>query len=98
MLLGLLNILLIEFVEKLIEIMLSNLRKVFYFDIGSVFVEIVIKMVYQYWKNIDREKYVKKNKFIMLNYGYYGDMIGVVSVGGIKIFYKIFKDLIFENI
>lgn len=34
----------------------------------------------------------------MLNYGYYGDMIGVVSVGGIKIFYKIFKDLIFENI
>lgn len=46
MLLGLLNILLIEFVEKLIEIMLSNLRKVFYFDIGSVFVEIVIKMVY----------------------------------------------------
>ncbi|HHO6461284.1 adenosylmethionine--8-amino-7-oxononanoate transaminase [Staphylococcus aureus] len=97
-LLGSSNIPSIELAEKLIEITPSNLRKVFYSDTGSASVEIAIKMAYQYWKNIDREKYAKKNKFITLNHGYHGDTIGAVSVGGIKTFHKIFKDLIFENI
>ncbi|MEI5742952.1 aminotransferase class III-fold pyridoxal phosphate-dependent enzyme, partial [Staphylococcus aureus] len=66
-LLGSSNIPSIELAEKLIEITPSNLRKVFYSDTGSASVEIAIKMAYQYWKNIDREKYAKKNKFITLN-------------------------------
>ncbi len=44
------------------------------------------------------EKNIQENKFITLNHGYHGDTIGAVSVGGIKTFHKIFKDLIFENI
>ncbi len=86
-LLGSSNIPSIELAEKLIEITPSNLRKVFYSDTGSASVEIAIKMAYQYWKNIDREKYAKKNKFITLNHGYHGDTIGAVSVGGIKTFF-----------
>ncbi len=68
------NIPSIELAEKLIEITPSNLRKVFYSDTGSASVEIAIKMAYQYWKNIDREKYAKKKKFYnaksRLSWGY----------------------------
>lgn len=46
--------------EKLIEITPSNLRKVFYSDTGSASVEIAIKMAYQYWKILDREKYASR--------------------------------------
>ncbi len=70
----------------------------FYSDTGSASVEIAIKMAYQYWKNIDAERYAKKNKFLTLHHGYHGDTIGSVSVGGIDSFHNIFKDLIFENI
>lgn len=97
-LLGSSNIPSIELAEKLVNITPNKLDKVFYSDTGSASVEIAIKMAYQYWKNIDKEKYKNKNKFITLENGYHGDTIGAVSVGGIESFHKIFKDLIFENI
>lgn len=97
-LLGSSNIPSIELAEKLVNITPNKLNKVFYSDTGSASVEIAIKMAYQYWKNIDKEKYKNKNKFITLKNGYHGDTIGAVSVGGIESFHKIFKDLIFENI
>lgn len=97
-LLGSSNIPSIELAEKLVNITPNKLNKVFYSDTGSASVEIAIKMAYQYWKNIDKEKYKNKNKFITLENGYHGDTIGAVSVGGIESFHKIFKDLIFENI
>ncbi|PTI43399.1 adenosylmethionine--8-amino-7-oxononanoate transaminase [Staphylococcus succinus] len=97
-LLGSSNIPSIELAEKLIDITPQKLTKVFYSDTGSASVEIAIKMAYQYWKNIDKHKYSKKNKFLTLHNGYHGDTLGAVSVGGIDSFHKIFKDLIFENI
>ncbi|MFO3702956.1 adenosylmethionine--8-amino-7-oxononanoate transaminase [Staphylococcus felis] len=97
-LLGSSNIPSIELAEKLIQITPDRLQKVFYSDTGSASVEIAIKMAYQYWKNIDPQKYAHKNKFLTLKHGYHGDTIGAVSVGGIDTFHKIFKHLIFENI
>ena len=97
-LLGSSNILSIELAEKLVMMAPERLQKVFYSDTGSASVEIAIKMAYQYWKNIDRQQYANKNKFLTLHNGYHGDTIGSVSVGGIDSFHKIFKDLIFENI
>ncbi|ERS93674.1 adenosylmethionine--8-amino-7-oxononanoate transaminase [Staphylococcus simulans] len=97
-LLGSSNVPSIELAKRLVEITPSNLRKVFYSDTGSASVEIAIKMAYQYWKNIDAEKYASKKKFLTLKNSYHGDTIGAVSVGGIDTFHAIFKDLIFENI
>lgn len=97
-LLGSSNIPSIELAEKLVNITPAKLKKVFYSDTGSASVEIAIKMAYQYWKNIDRNKYSEKNKFLTLHNGYHGDTLGSVSVGGIDSFHQIFKDLIFENI
>lgn len=97
-LLGSSNIPSIELAKKLVNIAPEKLKKVFYSDTGSASVEIAIKMAYQYWKNIDRNKYSKKNKFLTLKNGYHGDTLGSVSVGGIDSFHQIFKDLIFENI
>lgn len=97
-LLGSSNVPSIELAEKLVQLTPERLQKVFYSDTGSASVEIAIKMAYQYWKNIDAERYADKNKFLTLQYGYHGDTIGAVSVGGIDTFHKIFKHLIFENI
>ncbi|MDN8848060.1 aminotransferase class III-fold pyridoxal phosphate-dependent enzyme, partial [Staphylococcus aureus] len=81
-LLGSSNIPSIELAKKLVNITPEKLKKVFYSDTGSASVEIAIKMAYQYWKNIDRNKYSKKNKFLTLKNGYHGDTLGSVSVGG----------------
>lgn len=97
-LLGSSNVPSIELAKRLVEMTPSKLRKVFYSDTGSASVEIAIKMAYQYWKNIDAEKYAAKKKFLTLKNSYHGDTIGAVSVGGIDTFHAIFKDLIFENI
>ena len=76
-LLGSSNIPSILLAEKLVDITPRTLRKVFYSDTGSAAVEIAIKMAYQYWKNIDRDKYSKKNKFLTLKNGYHGDTLGL---------------------
>jgi len=39
-----------------------------------------------------------KNKFITLTNAYHGDTIGSVSVGGIDLFHKIYKPLLFKSI
>ncbi|PNZ34009.1 adenosylmethionine--8-amino-7-oxononanoate transaminase [Staphylococcus lutrae] len=97
-LLGASNIPSILLAEELVGLTPTRLKKVFYSDTGSAAVEIAIKMAYQYWKNIDPEKYARKNKFMTLHQAYHGDTIGSVSVGGIDTFHRIFKDLIFETI
>lgn len=97
-LLGSSNIPSILLAEQLVKLTPERLQKVFYSDTGSAAVEIAIKMAYQYWKNIDPEKYARKNKFLTLHQAYHGDTIGSVSVGGIDTFHRIFKDLIFDTI
>lgn len=44
--LGFVNVLFILLVEKISEVVLDGLKKVFYFDLGFIVVEIVIKMVF----------------------------------------------------
>lgn len=57
-----------------------------------------MKIAYQYWQNLDSVKYKNKSKFISLNEAYHGDTIGAVSVGGMDLFHRIFKPLLFERI
>ena len=93
-LLGLGNVPAIELAKKLVEIVPSGLRKVFYSDSGSSAVEIALKIAYQFWQHSGESA---KTKFIHLENSYHGDTIGAVSVGGIDLFRKTYKSLLFES-
>ncbi|MFD3447250.1 adenosylmethionine--8-amino-7-oxononanoate transaminase [Microbacteriaceae bacterium 4G12] len=97
-LLGSANVPSILLAKKLAEITPGNLGKVFYSDTGSASVEIALKIAYQYWKNINPEKFKHKNTFISLDDAYHGDTIGSVSVGGMDLYHRIFEPLLFKRI
>jgi len=71
-----------------------ELKKVFYSDNGSTAVEAGLKMAFQYWKHKGKDG---RHAFVSLKNGYHGDTIGAVSVGGIDIFHRTFKPLLFKT-
>ncbi|HSA06224.1 MAG TPA: adenosylmethionine--8-amino-7-oxononanoate transaminase [Candidatus Gastranaerophilales bacterium] len=83
----------IELAEKLIKLMPDNLTRVFYSDNGSTAVEVALKMAYQYCQQSGK---IKKTKFVALKNSYHGDTIGAVSVGGIDVYHKIYKPMLFD--
>jgi len=94
-LLGLSNTPAVELAKRLVDIAPKGLSKVFYSDNGSTAVEIAIKMAYQYWQNIGK---TKKAALVHLSNSYHGDTLGSVSVGGIDLFHKVYRKLIFKTI
>lgn len=62
--------------KKLLEILPSTLKHIFYSDSGSVSVEVAIKMALQYQQN----KNPKKTKILTPFGGYHGDTFGAMSV------------------
>ncbi|MCX7857939.1 MAG: adenosylmethionine--8-amino-7-oxononanoate transaminase [Deltaproteobacteria bacterium] len=93
-LLGLANIPSIMLAKKLVELAPKGLNKVFYSDNGSTAVEVALKMTYHYWQ-IKGEK--KRRSFVCFKNGYHGDTLGAVSVGGIDMFHKIYRPLLFKS-
>ncbi len=93
-LLGLSNTQTICLAKKLIEITPSNLKRVFFSDSGSTGVEIALKIAFQYWQQKGEPQ---KNKFVSFIGGYHGDTLGAVSVGGMDIFHKKYKPLLFKG-
>lgn len=93
-LLGLTNVPAVVLAKKLIDIAPEGLSKVFYSDNGSTSVEIALKMAYQYWQQKGEKK---RKRFISFANGYHGDTIGSVSVGGIDLFHKVYRPLLFRN-
>jgi len=97
-LLGLGNVPSIELAERLLKIVPSSLKKVFYSDSGSTAMEIGLKMAYQYWQLSPLKKDRQKIKFLTFKEAYHGDTIGSVSLGAIDLFHRIFKNLLFKTI
>jgi adenosylmethionine-8-amino-7-oxononanoate aminotransferase len=93
-LLGLANQPSIELAKKLVGIVPQGLTKVFYSDNGSTSVEIALKMAYQYWQQKGEKK---RKSFLSFTNGYHGDTIGAVSVGGIDLFHKAYRPLLFKT-
>ncbi|MFA4844800.1 MAG: adenosylmethionine--8-amino-7-oxononanoate transaminase [Candidatus Margulisiibacteriota bacterium] len=93
-LLGLGNVPAIELARELIKIAPKGLSKVFYSDDGSTAVEIALKIAFQYQQQTGQKL---KTKFITLVNAYHGDTVGAVSVGGIDLFHKIYKPLLFKS-
>ena len=94
-LLGLGNPPSIELAEKLIKIAPRGLSRVFYSDSGSEAVEIALKLAFHYFQILGQKR---KTKFITLTNAYHGDTIGSVSVGGIDLFHKTYKPLLFKSL
>ena len=95
--LGLSNVPAILLAEKLVEITPPGLTKVFYSDSGSEAMEVALKVAYQYWCQ-RKEPQPQRTKFIHLSDSYHGDTLGSVSVGGIDLFHKIYRPLLFESL
>jgi adenosylmethionine-8-amino-7-oxononanoate aminotransferase len=93
--LGLSNVPATILAKKLIDIAPKGLSKVFYSDSGSEGVEIALKIAFQFCQQSGMPK---KTKFLTLINAYHGDTIGAVSVGGIDLFHKIYKPLLFKSI
>jgi len=92
--LGLSNVPAVELAARLSKMAPRGLEKVFYSDSGSEAVEIAIKMAYQYWKYATGKE---RKVFVRLENAYHGDTLGSVSVGGIGLFHKLFKPLLFKT-
>jgi len=86
----------IELAEKLLAVAPPGLSRVFYSDNGSTAMEIAIKMAFQYWRQ--REGGAgERREFLTLSEAYHGDTIGSVSAGGIDLFHRIFRPLLFST-
>jgi adenosylmethionine-8-amino-7-oxononanoate aminotransferase len=91
-LLGLASTASIECAEELVRIAPSGLTRVFFSDAGATAAEIALKMAYQHFQ---LRGDVERKEFVAIRGGYHGDTIGSVSVGGIDLFHRIFKPLLF---
>jgi adenosylmethionine-8-amino-7-oxononanoate transaminase len=97
-LLGFSNVPAIELAEELIKITPKGLDKVFFSDDGSTAMEIAIKIACQYWQQQSLPQYRNKTRFISFTGAYHGDTLGSVSIGGIELFHKTYRPLLFEVI
>lgn len=95
-LLGLSNVPAVQLAEKLLQLAPKGLSRVFFSDSGSTAVEIALKMAFQYWQQ-KGPSYQHKTGFLALSEAYHGDTIGAVSVGGIDLFHRIYKPLLFQT-
>ncbi|MEI8176231.1 MAG: adenosylmethionine--8-amino-7-oxononanoate transaminase, partial [Candidatus Omnitrophota bacterium] len=87
-----------ELAGELIGIAPRGLTKVFYSDSGSTAVEIALKMAFQYWQQQPSPAARAKKRFVSFVNAYHGDTIGSVSVGGMDLFHKIYRPLLFKTI
>src|SRR5512138_91640 len=91
-LLGLASTASIECAEAVAAVVPKGLTRVFFSDAGATAVEIALKMAFQHHQ---LRGDVQRSEFVALRGGYHGDTIGAVSLGGIDLFHRIFKPLLF---
>ena len=71
------------------------LARTFFSDSGSTSVEVALKMAFQYHQQTGD---MKRTRFAALTEAYHGDTIGSVSVGGIDLFHKIYRPMLFDAV
>jgi adenosylmethionine-8-amino-7-oxononanoate aminotransferase len=94
--LGLSHVRAIELAQELLRLTPSKLTRVFYSDNGSTAIEVALKMSFQYWRHCGRS-FSQKRKFVSFSNAYHGDTIGSVSLGGVDLFHKVYKPLLFKS-
>ena len=87
----------IELARELVRIAPRGLTRVFYSDDGSTAMEVALKMAVQYWRQ-HAPRAGAKRTFLHFQLGYHGDTAGAMSVGGIGLFHRPFRPLLFPTI
>ena len=82
----------IELSERLLALLPSDQKKVFYSDNGSTAVEVALKMCIQFAYNQGK----KKNKILAFKNGYHGDTFGAMSVSARGQWTLPFTDMLFD--
>ncbi|MFD2601524.1 adenosylmethionine--8-amino-7-oxononanoate transaminase [Flavobacterium suzhouense] len=78
--------------ERLMEILPSNQKKLFFSDNGSTAVEIAIKVALQYYYN----KGEKRTKIIAFEDAFHGDTFAAMAASGISFFTEAFRGSLIE--
>lgn len=82
----------VELARRVLEIMPSNLSRVFFSDDGSTAVEVALKMAFQYWHNLG----TPRQRVLALDGAYHGDTFGAMSIGQRGVFNEPFEHLFFD--
>lgn len=82
----------VELAEKLMELLPSNQKKLFYSDNGSTAVEVAIKAALQFNYN----KGIRKTKIIAFEDAFHGDTFGAMASSGISFFTEAFQGSLLE--
>jgi len=78
--------------EKLMKILPSNQKKIFYSDNGSTAVEVALKVALQFHYN----KGISKTKIIAFEDAFHGDTFGAMAASGISFFTEAFQGSLLE--
>jgi adenosylmethionine-8-amino-7-oxononanoate aminotransferase len=92
-LLGLASTASIECAEELLRWTPRGLTRVFFSDAGATAVEIALKIAFQHHQ---LRGDTARTEFVGLRGAYHGDTIGSVSLGGMDLFHRIFRPLLFD--
>ncbi len=87
----------IRLAKALVQRAPEGLSKVFYSDSGATTVEVALKMAYQYHRQ-KPEGPEDRDTFLCVGNAYHGDTLGTVSVGGIELFHRCYKHLLFPTL
>src|SRR5678815_1195861 len=79
--------------DRLMKLVPSNLKKVFYSDAGATATEIAFKLAAQYWFNCGRPE---KCEFVGFAEAYHGDTVGAMSIGRTTAFHRPYFPLLFK--
>lgn len=79
--------------DRLMKIVPTNLKKVFYSDAGATATEIAFKLAAQYWFNVGRPE---KNEFVGFAEAYHGDTVGAMSIGRMPAFHRPYFPMLFK--
>lgn len=88
----------IQLAKMLVDKAPGGLSRVFYSDSGSTSVEVAIKLAYQYHVQKADSQQTLRNLFVGVGNAYHGDTIGSVSVGGIDLFHRVYRSMLFESV
>jgi len=86
----------IELAHELVKVTPAGLTKVFYSDSGATAVEVALKLAYQYHQQKSSGS-KRRDLFICVGQAYHGATIGSVSVGGIELFHRVYRHMLFPT-
>ena len=95
-LLGLSSDVSIQLAKMLVDLTPAGLNRVFYSDSGATAVEVALKLAYQFHQQKPSPE--NRDLFLCVGNAYHGDTLGSVSVGGMDVFHRTYRHLLFETV